>query len=91
MDSAGILEQSMGARNRVGIGLSHWPARLHRQAESISRNRFLGSLKVFKKIGTDHLCCIVSSVISLVLYISAQSNKLSTCERAVFKEPLCKG
>jgi hypothetical protein len=26
---AGILEQSMGARNRVGIGLLYWPARLH--------------------------------------------------------------
>jgi hypothetical protein len=33
--SAGILEQSMGARNRVGIGLSYRPARLHRLAESI--------------------------------------------------------
>jgi hypothetical protein len=30
----------MGARNRVGIGLSYRPARLHRL-----RNRFLGSLK----------------------------------------------
>ncbi len=28
--SARILEQSMGARNRVGIGLSYRPARLHR-------------------------------------------------------------
>ncbi len=28
--SAGILEQSMKARNRVGIGLSYRPARLHR-------------------------------------------------------------
>jgi hypothetical protein len=45
---AGILEQSMGARNRVGIGLSHRPARLHRLAESIPWNRFLGSLKVKK-------------------------------------------
>ncbi len=26
---SGILEQSMGARNRVGIGLSHRPARRH--------------------------------------------------------------
>ncbi len=32
---AGILEQSMGARNRVGIGLTHRPAGLHRLAESI--------------------------------------------------------
>jgi hypothetical protein len=36
---AGILEHSMGARNREGIGLSYWPARLHRLAESISWNR----------------------------------------------------
>jgi hypothetical protein len=43
--SAGILEQSMGARNRVGIGLSYRPARLHRLAEFIPGNRFLGSLK----------------------------------------------
>jgi hypothetical protein len=26
--SAGIFKQSIGARNRVGIGLSSWPARL---------------------------------------------------------------
>jgi hypothetical protein len=37
---AGILEQSMGARNRVGIGLSYWSARLHRLEESIPWNRF---------------------------------------------------
>jgi hypothetical protein len=29
------LEQSMGARNRVGIGLSYRPTRLHRLSESI--------------------------------------------------------
>jgi hypothetical protein len=33
--SAEILEQSIRARNREGIGLSYWPARLHRRAESI--------------------------------------------------------
>jgi hypothetical protein len=33
--SDGIFRQSIGARNRVGIGLSHRPARLHRLAESI--------------------------------------------------------
>ncbi len=33
-------------RNRVGIGLSYRPARLHWLAESIPCNRFLGSLKV---------------------------------------------
>jgi hypothetical protein len=30
--SAGIFKQAMGARNRVGIGLSYRPARLHRLA-----------------------------------------------------------
>jgi hypothetical protein len=45
-NSAGILEQSMWARNRVGIWLSYRPARLHRLAESFPWNRFLGSLKV---------------------------------------------
>jgi hypothetical protein len=32
---AGIFKQSVGARDRVGIGLSYRPARLHRLAESI--------------------------------------------------------
>ncbi len=32
---AGILEQSKGVRNQVGIGLSYPSARLHRLAESI--------------------------------------------------------
>jgi hypothetical protein len=43
---AGIFKQSMGARNRVGIGLSYRPARLHRLAEFIPWNRFLGSINV---------------------------------------------
>jgi hypothetical protein len=43
---AGIIEQSMGARNGVGIGLSNRPARLHSLAKSIPWNRFLGSLQV---------------------------------------------
>jgi hypothetical protein len=42
---AGIFKQSMGARNRVGIGLSYQPARLHRLEELLSWNRILGSLK----------------------------------------------
>ncbi len=42
--SDGILEQSMGASNRVGIGLSYRTARLHRLAKLIPWNRFLGSL-----------------------------------------------
>ncbi len=36
--SAGIFKQSMRARNRLGIGLSYRPARLHRLAESIPSN-----------------------------------------------------
>jgi hypothetical protein len=43
---AGIFKQSKGARNRVGIGLSYRPARLHSLAELVPWNRFLGSLKV---------------------------------------------
>jgi hypothetical protein len=36
--SAEIFKQSMGARNRVGIGLSYRPARLHSLAELAPRN-----------------------------------------------------
>jgi hypothetical protein len=42
--STGIFKQSMGGRNRVGIGLSYRPARLHSLAELVPWNRFLGSL-----------------------------------------------
>ncbi len=42
----GIFKQSMGARNRVEIGLSNGPARQHGLAESVPWNRLLGSLKV---------------------------------------------
>ncbi len=44
--SAGIFKQSIGARNRVGIGMSYRSARLHSLAELVPWNRFLGSLKV---------------------------------------------
>jgi hypothetical protein len=43
-----FLNNLLGARNRVGIGLSYRPARLHKLAEFIPCNRFLGSLKVYK-------------------------------------------
>ncbi len=43
---AGIFKQSVGARNRIGIGLSYRPARLHWLAEFIPWNRFLGSIFV---------------------------------------------
>jgi hypothetical protein len=35
--SAGVLELSMGARNRVGIGLSYRPARQHRLEDRFLR------------------------------------------------------
>jgi hypothetical protein len=40
------LKKSMGARHRVGIRLSYRPARLHRLAELMPWNRFLGSINV---------------------------------------------
>ncbi len=42
------LEQSLGAGNRAGIGMSYRPARLRRLAESIPWNSSLGSLNVYK-------------------------------------------
>jgi hypothetical protein len=49
---AGIFKESMGARNRGGIGLSYLPARLHRLAEFIPWNQFLGSI-TFKNTGSE--------------------------------------
>jgi hypothetical protein len=43
---AGIFKKSMGARHRLGIGLSYRPVRLHRLAELMPWHRFLGSIKV---------------------------------------------
>jgi hypothetical protein len=43
---AGMFKQSKGARNEVGTGLSYRPDRLHRLAELIPWNRFLGPFKV---------------------------------------------
>jgi hypothetical protein len=47
---AGILEQTMGVRNRVGKGLSYWPARLHKLAEFLGIDSWapwvLKSLKI---------------------------------------------
>ncbi len=45
---AGIFKQIMGARNRVGIGLSYRPARLHSLAELVPWNLYLGLLKSLK-------------------------------------------
>ncbi len=51
---AGILEQSVGTRYRVGIGLPYLPARLHRLAESIPLNRFQGRFKSLEIPVADH-------------------------------------
>jgi hypothetical protein len=48
---AGIFKQSMGTRNRVGVGLSYRPARLKRLAKLIPWNRYLDFLKV-EKLGS---------------------------------------
>ncbi len=40
----GIFKQSVGARNRVGIGLLYRPYRLRRLAELIPWNRLLGAI-----------------------------------------------
>jgi hypothetical protein len=45
---AGIFKKTMGARHRVGIGLSYRPARLHRLAELMPWHRFLVSIRVLK-------------------------------------------
>jgi hypothetical protein len=46
--SAGILEQSMGARNRVGLGLSYQPEGIHRLAGIVSLESIPGLLKHLK-------------------------------------------
>jgi hypothetical protein len=74
----GILEQSMGARNRVGIGLSYRSARLHRLAERLHRlaeieNRFLGSLKVKNTVSS-----IMKETLRRSLTVTSSSNEIST-------------
>ncbi len=45
VNCARIFRQPVGARNRLGIDLSYRPARLHRLAELIPSNQFLGYFK----------------------------------------------
>ncbi len=54
--SAGICKQSMGARNRVEIGLSYRPAKLQKLAEWIPWSRFLDP----EKSGSDALVLSLS-------------------------------
>jgi hypothetical protein len=68
---AGIFKQSMGARNRVGIGLLYQPARLHRLAEVNPWNRFLGYLNVQNFglcYGYPLVISITSCKIQMLLY-----------------------
>ncbi len=51
---AGIFNQSMGARNRVGMGLSYQPARLHSEAELVPWNRSILASS-FVTVGWWHL------------------------------------
>jgi hypothetical protein len=46
LSRAGIFKKSMGARHRVGIGLSYRSARLHRLAELMPWHRFHKGLKM---------------------------------------------
>ncbi len=55
------FKQSMGARNRVGIGLSYRPARLYSLAELVPWNRFLGPLKSLKIRALDEQRCVTTS------------------------------
>ncbi len=95
---AGILEQYMGSRNRVGLGLSYRPARIHRLAESIPWNRFLGFLKNWKyRLVTemDFLCLTYSYLlIILVGFVTfiwevpvcrSRSWKLSTHKKTLWR------
>jgi hypothetical protein len=79
----------MGARNRVGIGLSFRPARLNRRVELIPWNRFLGSINVLKvralyRISNNALkCCtqlfpkVVFVVFLIKLIFNIQTQKCS--------------
>ncbi len=64
-----FFEQSMGSRNRVGTGLSYRPAKLHRLAESIRWNRFLGSSKVFYNRGMSGIPVVINLIRAAVLQL----------------------
>ncbi len=86
---AEIFKQSMGARNRLGIGLSYRPARLHSLAEFVPWNQFLGSLKSLKirALFSRPFPCFLSSQtgekdFSLIFYITLFARAaFSVCRR----------
>ncbi len=71
----------MGARNRVGIGLSHRHARLHRLAELIPWNQFLSSLKMFKNSGSAHFSNF--STLFLVILLHGRCCKACVTKRSI--------
>jgi hypothetical protein len=71
-ESAVIFSQSMGARNREGIGLSYRPARQHSLAElvpSTSLESILGLLKSLKIRALctccNHVCVLMRTVCTI--------------------------
>jgi hypothetical protein len=80
---AGIFKQSTpGARNRVGIGLSYRPARLHSQAELVPLEPIRGlliSLKIRALYSTIH------NIISAA--IAVQNFFLSAGDNSLFRRP----
>jgi hypothetical protein len=73
---AGIFKKSMGARHREGIGLSYRPAILHRMAELMPWNRFLGLINVLKcGLCMDVQCVPISTASSLQgVFLSTNSS-----------------
>ncbi len=84
---------SMGAKNRVGIGLLYRPASLHSLAESIPWNRFLGSLKVYKYCLWDRniqksslwTFFVIEEDIVLILYFEKVFKKFSRYSPFIFQ------
>jgi hypothetical protein len=79
--SDGIFRQSMGARNRLGIGMLYRPARLHSLAELVLWNRFRAPKKSLK-IRAQYTCSVIiagqraSSWSKLAASLSSHKEKL---------------
>jgi hypothetical protein len=85
--TAGIFKQSMGVRSWVEIGLSYRTARLHRLAELILWNRFLGSINVWKFglfLGCSSMCGVSPSRKNVVTGQVIQVSKYCICKSENF-------